>query len=181
MTIPNAGAIPARQGRTLRTWLLAAMAALLVAGAAAWQFAPAQAQQEGGFSIDGTTLVDANGNPFVMRGSSHPDIWYESEFDSYGELSDLGANTVRVVLGSGQRDWGVSSAARVAQIVAECKAQRLICVLEVHDTTGYGEEDGAATVAAVQPEAFWLPHGSLPILTRTYASSPARTSYTPSQ
>ena len=153
MTTPNAGAIPARQGRSLRKWLLAAVAATLVAIAAVWQLAPAEAQQEGGFSIEGTQLIDANGNPFVMRGSTHPDVWYQGEFDSYGEISDLGANTIRVVLGSGHRDWGTTTPQRLQQIVDECKAQQVICVLEVHDTTGYGEQAGAATLD--QAVTFW--------------------------
>ncbi|MCC3764933.1 cellulase family glycosylhydrolase [Glycomyces sp. TRM65418] len=147
----------ARQGlskhRRMRKWLLAAAATLAIAVAGLLQLAPAGAQQQGGFSIEGTQLIDANGNPFVMRGSTHPDVWYQGEFESFGELSDLGANTVRVVLGSGHRDWGVSSPARVQQIVDECKAQRLICVLEVHDTTGYGEQAGAATLD--QAVTFW--------------------------
>lgn len=143
-------AAPAR--RRMRRWLMAVLAATALAFGGLWQLVPAGAQQ-GGFSIDGTQLIDANGNPFIMRGTSHPDVWYEGEFASYGEISDLGANTVRVVLGSGQRNWGVSTAARVQQIVDECKAQRLICMLEVHDTTGYGEESGAATLD--QAVTFW--------------------------
>ncbi|GAB3644677.1 cellulase family glycosylhydrolase [Glycomyces tarimensis] len=154
MTLPNAGAIPARQGlRSLRTWLLAAVAALLVAVAAIWQLTPAEAQQDGGFSIEGTQLIDANGNPFIMRGSTHPDVWFQGEFESLGEISDLGANTIRVVLGSGERDWGVTTPDRLAQIVTECKAQQVICVLEVHDTTGYGEQSGAASLD--QAVDFW--------------------------
>ncbi|RRS00304.1 cellulase family glycosylhydrolase [Glycomyces terrestris] len=144
-------AAPARRRRR-RSWLAAAAAVLAIAVTGMWQLVPASAQQ-GGFSIDGTQLIDANGNPFIMRGSTHPDVWYQGEFDSLGEISDLGANTVRVVLGSGHRNWGVSSAARVQQIVDECKAQRLICVLEVHDTTGYGEEAGAASLD--QAVTFW--------------------------
>ena len=54
-----------------------------------------------------------------------------------------GANTVRVVLGSGKR-WGPST--DVANVIALCKQNRLICVLEVHDTTGYGEDGAAATL-----------------------------------
>src|SRR5690625_1076641 len=98
MTNPRAETAP--RGRPLRTWLLAAATAFAVAAAGAWTLLPAQAQTPEGFSVDGTQLIDASGAPFVMRGSSHPDVWYEGEFESYSELSDLGANTVRVVLGS---------------------------------------------------------------------------------
>jgi mannan endo-1,4-beta-mannosidase len=138
-------AAPARR-RGMRRWLMAATAALAMALVGVWQLVPAGAQQQGGFTTEGTQLIDANGNPFIMRGSTHADVWYQSEFASFGEISDLGANTIRVVLGSGQRDWGVTSADRVEDIVAECKAQQVICVLEVHDTTGYGDQAGAATL-----------------------------------
>lgn len=148
---PSAGALPRR--KAVRGRLLAAVTVLAAVLAGAWALLPASAQAEDGFSIDGTRLIDANGNPFVMRGSTHPDVWFESEFDSIAEISELGANTVRVVLGSGERDWGVSTPERVAQIVEECKAQRVVCVLENHDTTGYGEEDGAATLD--QSVDFW--------------------------
>jgi mannan endo-1,4-beta-mannosidase len=137
----------------MRKWLTAAAATLAIAVAGIWQLAPAGAQQQGGFSIEGTQLIDANGNPFVMRGSTHPDVWYQGEFDSFAEISGLGANTVRVVLGSGHRNWGTTGPARVQQIVDECKEQRLICVLEVHDTTGYGEEAGAASLD--QAVTYW--------------------------
>jgi mannan endo-1,4-beta-mannosidase len=145
--IPDAVPSRRRQSRRrMRKWLMATATALAVVFAGVWQLLPASAQQSGGFSVDGTQLIDANGNPFIMRGTSHADVWYQGEFASYSEISDLGANTVRVVLGSGQRGWGTSSASRVADIIAECKAQQLICVLEVHDTTGYGEQSGAATL-----------------------------------
>jgi mannan endo-1,4-beta-mannosidase len=152
MVIGTTDAVPARR-RRMRTWLMAAAATLAIAVAGVWQLVPAGAQQQGGFSIEGTQLIDANGNPFVMRGTTHPDVWYQGEFDSFAEISDLGANTVRVVLGSGHRNWGTTSPARVQQIVDECKAQRLICVLEVHDTTGYGEEAAAATLD--QAVTYW--------------------------
>jgi mannan endo-1,4-beta-mannosidase len=138
----DTAAAPRHGGRRLRTVLLAAI----------WQLLPAQAQQ-GGFSISGTSLIDANGNEFVMRGSSHPHVWYQGEFESFRELSELGANTVRVVLGSGHRNWGTNSPEDVANVVAECKAQRIICVLEVHDTTGYGEEGAAASLD--QAVTYW--------------------------
>lgn len=105
-----------------------------------------------GFHISGRNLLDANNNPFVMRGTSHPHVWYQGETNSYAEISALGANTVRVVLGSGQR-WGPSPASDVANVISLCKANRLICMLEVHDTTGYGEDAAAGTLD--QAVTYW--------------------------
>ena len=107
----------------------------------------------GGFNISGRNLVDGNGNVFIMRGTSHPHVWFQGETNSFSELAGLGSNAVRVVLGSGQRNWGINSAADVANVVSLCKQNRLICMLEVHDTTGFGEQGGAATLD--QAVTYW--------------------------
>ncbi len=126
--------------------LVALVSSMLISAPPAQALAP-------GFSISGRNLVDVNGNNFIMRGTSHPDVWYTGERASYAELAGLGSNAVRVVLGSGQRNWGVSSASDVTTIINLCKANRLICMLEVHDTTGYGEQSGAATLD--QAVTYW--------------------------
>ncbi|MDX3565951.1 glycoside hydrolase family 5 protein, partial [Streptomyces scabiei] len=98
-----------------------------------------------GLHISDGRLVEGNGNDFVMRGVNHAHTWYPGETQSLADIKALGANTVRVVLSDGHR-WTKNSAADVANVVAQCKANRLICVLEVHDTTGYGEEAAAGTL-----------------------------------
>ncbi|MFJ8716082.1 cellulase family glycosylhydrolase [Streptomyces violaceus] len=105
---------------------------------------PAQAAPTG-FRIENGRLLEANGNDFVMRGVNHAHTWYPGETQSLADVKALGANTVRVVLSDGHR-WTKNSAQDVAGVIAQCKANRLICVLEVHDTTGYGEEAAAGTL-----------------------------------
>ncbi|MDT0531969.1 cellulase family glycosylhydrolase [Micromonospora sp. DSM 115977] len=122
--------------------LLSVGAALLAVAASVLVFVkPADAAV--GLHVDGRHIVEANGQPFVMRGVNHPHVWYTGETDSFADVKALGANTVRVVLGSGKR-WGPST--DVADVISLCKQNRLICVLEVHDTTGYGEEGAAASL-----------------------------------
>ncbi|HEX6358384.1 cellulase family glycosylhydrolase [Actinophytocola sp.] len=104
-----------------------------------------------GLRVNGTRIVEANGSTFVMRGVSHPHVWYTNQTSSFANIKSLGANTVRVVLGSGQR-WGPST--DVGAIVDLCKQNRLICVLEAHDTTGFGEEGAAATLD--QAVSYWI-------------------------
>jgi mannan endo-1,4-beta-mannosidase len=99
-----------------------------------------------GFTVSGTRILDANGNPFVMRGVNHAHTWYPDRFSSFADIKALGANTVRVVLATGDR-WTRNDATDVARVIAECKRLRLICVLEAHDTTGYGEDSAATTLA----------------------------------
>ncbi|MEU8660383.1 cellulase family glycosylhydrolase [Actinoplanes philippinensis] len=129
------------------------LAAVLTAAAAVVTLAqPAQAAA--GFTVSGTRILDANGNAFLMRGVNHAHTWYASQTGkSLADIKALGANTVRVVLASGQR-WTANSGSDVANVISQCKANRLICVLEVHDTTGYGEQSGAATLA--QAVDYWI-------------------------
>jgi mannan endo-1,4-beta-mannosidase len=105
---------------------------------------PAQAAPTG-FRVENGRLLEASGNDFVMRGVNHAHTWYPGETQSLADIKALGANTVRVVLSDGHR-WTKNSAQDVAGVIAQCKANRLICVLEVHDTTGYGEEATAGTL-----------------------------------
>ncbi|MGW6391451.1 cellulase family glycosylhydrolase [Streptomyces sp. NPDC055103] len=104
----------------------------------------AQAADTGIHVRDGR-VYEANGNEFVMRGVNHAQAWYPNETGAIADISAKGANTVRVVLGSGDR-WARTDASKVASIIDDCKAHKVICVLEVHDTTGYGEDGAAASL-----------------------------------
>ena len=139
--------------RSLRRALLTVLTAATVAAAAAFFLPSAQAQTPG-FHVVGSDLVDANGNVFTMRGSTHPHEWYQGETEAIADMSALGANTVRVVLGSGQQ-WGPSPAAAVEGLIAECKANKVICVLEVHDTTGYGDQYAPNAASLDQAVDYW--------------------------
>ncbi|NYI97138.1 mannan endo-1,4-beta-mannosidase [Streptomonospora nanhaiensis] len=135
--------------RTRLAITASAVAALLLS----LLFVVQPAHAETGFEIRDGRLVDANGNDFVFRGVNHPHAWYTGETESFAEIADLGANSVRVVLSSGHR-WTRTEAADLANVIAECKANKLICVLEVHDTTGYGEEGAAASLD--QAVDYWI-------------------------
>ncbi len=141
----------------LLTGLVAAIG-LAVLGVLCPAVAQARAEPPGaaatGLHISDGRLLEGNGNDFVMRGVNHAHTWYQGETtQSLADIKATGANTVRVVLASGRR-WAANSAADVANVVGQCKANRLICVLEVHDTTGYGEEAAAATLD--QAADYWI-------------------------
>ena len=106
-----------------------------------------------GIRISGGRLVEANGTELVLRGINHAHTWYPQRTASFADIKATGANSVRVVLASGQR-WTANSAADVSNVVGLCKQNRLICVLEVHDTTGFGEQSGAATLN--QAVDYWI-------------------------
>jgi mannan endo-1,4-beta-mannosidase len=112
-----------------------------------------EAEAATGIRVSNGRVVEANGNDFVMRGVNHPHAWYTDRTGSLADIKTKDANTVRVVLSSGHH-WPMTSAAEVSTIVWLCKRNRLICVLEVHDTTGYGEVSGAATLS--EAADYWI-------------------------
>ncbi|MCC2309471.1 cellulase family glycosylhydrolase [Cellulomonas chengniuliangii] len=106
-----------------------------------------------GLHIEDGRLVERNGTPFVARGVSHAHTWYAGQTGAFADIKAAGANAVRVVLSSGDR-WTKNDAADVADVVSRCKANKLVCMLEVHDTTGYGEEGAAITLD--QAVDYWV-------------------------
>jgi len=86
--------------------------------------------------VNGTKLYDGNGNEFVMRGINIAHAWYKNQTEtSIKAAARLGANCVRVVLADGEQ-WDKTSESEVRQIINLCRQNKLICVLELHDTTG---------------------------------------------
>jgi mannan endo-1,4-beta-mannosidase len=131
----------------MRRRLLGGLAAFLVAMTGLVTVAAQPAQAAAGFTVSGGRILDANGNAFVMRGVNHAHTWYQDRTPlALADIKALGANTVRVVLSTGDR-WTRTEAADVTNVINQCKANRLICVLEAHDTTGYGEDAAATTLA----------------------------------
>lgn len=135
----------------MRRRVALASAALLAVLLSIVAFAP-PAHAATGLRISGRNIVEANGSNFIMRGTSHAHTWYTSQTSSFANIKALGANTVRVVLSGGR--WPANSAGDVANVIALCKASKLICVLENHDTTGYGEQSGAYTLD--QAVNYWI-------------------------
>jgi mannan endo-1,4-beta-mannosidase len=126
--------------------LIAAASAAAVTLAVSLLVAVQPAQAAVGLRISNGRLVEANGTPFIMRGTSHAHTWFSSQTSSFANIKSLGANAVRVVLSGGR--WQPSNnAADVANVVNLCKTNRLICVLENHDTTGFGEQQNEWTLS----------------------------------
>ncbi|WP_084626453.1 cellulase family glycosylhydrolase [Demequina aurantiaca] len=130
----------------MKRLLTAAMgAALLLGGMVAAPAAHAAAGD--GFSVSGGKIFDANGNEFVPVGINHAHTWYpDTTGVALSDIRSTGANAVRVVLSGGR--WGTNSATEVASIIDDCKNNELVCILEDHDTTGYGEASGATSLAS---------------------------------
>jgi mannan endo-1,4-beta-mannosidase len=128
------------------------VAIIVVLGAMAYR-APAPPPLTS-FVIRDGRLLDANGQDFVMRGVSHmhttdPD----RTADALAAMKRLGANTVRIELSTGAV-FDRNDAADVANVISLCKRNRLICVLELADTTGFGARPKAITVP--QAVDYWI-------------------------
>ncbi|MFJ9036933.1 cellulase family glycosylhydrolase [Streptomyces sp. NPDC102406] len=128
--------------------LLAVCASLLTAAPSA------QAAGTAGFHVKDGRLLDATDQDFVLRGVNHAHTWYPDRTDqALKDIKAKGANSVRVVLATGDQ-WTRNDTADVAHVIDQCKRNRLVCVLEAHDTTGYGESAGAVPLAKAVD--YWL-------------------------
>lgn len=100
-----------------------------------------------GWSVSGTQILDPKGNNFIYRGINHAHAWYpDRTTQALKDIAATGANSVRVVLANGTQ-WTRTSGSVVADIISQCKANKLVCVLEVHDSTGYGESAAATNIS----------------------------------
>lgn len=73
--------------------------------------------------------------------------------DAIADIAATGANTVRVVLSNGTQ-WTRNSGSEVTSIIQACKDNKVICVLEVHDSTGYPESSAATHIS--NATSYWL-------------------------
>jgi len=106
-----------------------------------------------GIRVSNGRLVEANGTPLMLRGINHPFTWFAAQNQSFVAIKAAGANAIRVVLSSGR--WQTPNGlADVTTVINLCKANRVICILENHDTTGFGEASDAVSLDAVV--SFWL-------------------------
>jgi mannan endo-1,4-beta-mannosidase len=103
--------------------------------------------EETGFYVKNGQLLEYNGSLFVARGINYPYAWFAQNWDaSVKGIAATGANCVRIVLSNGKR-WTKTSASTVQQLIKNCKDNKLIAVLEVHDCTGYSEQSGSVPLS----------------------------------
>jgi len=107
-----------------------------------------------GISVSGGKIYEGNGNEFVMRGINHAHTWFPDKLNqSLKDIGNTGANTVRIVLSSGHK-WSKNSASDVANVIQKAKDNKMIAVLEVHDTTGFQDDSSASSLASATD--YWL-------------------------
>lgn len=127
--------------RSMVLWLIAALSL-------------APLTSNAGFFIQNGRLMDDNGVPFVMRGINYPFAWYTTRptQQDFTNMAATRANVVRIVLATGAQ-WTRTTGPQITQLIQWCKDNRMIAVLEVHDSTGWGEAAAAAPIS--NAVAYW--------------------------
>ena len=104
-----------------------------------------------GFKVDGTKLLDANGNEFVLRGINHPHAWFKDQLETaYDAIAETGSNSIRIVLGSGVQ-YGKTNMKELERVIRNAKERDMIAVVEVHCITGSDSIDDLLKVTD-----FWI-------------------------
>ncbi len=104
-----------------------------------------------GFHVEGTKLLDGNGNEFVMRGINHAHSWFAGDDPiALMAIDQTGANCVRLVLADGEQ-WTKDSVETINALVDKCKEYEMIAIVEVHDATGRDSIDDLQKAAD-----FWI-------------------------
>ena len=105
---------------------------------------PTPTPSSGIVRIDTSTLI----------GTNHAHCWYRDKLETaLRGIRSWGMNSVRVVLSNGYR-WTKIPASEVANIISLSRSLGFrAIVLEVHDTTGYGEDGAACSLA--QAVEYW--------------------------
>jgi mannan endo-1,4-beta-mannosidase len=100
---------------------------------------PGTSCQATGFHVQGTKLYDKNCNEFIIRGVNYPYAWYTSDVEKrFSDVASVRSNTIRVVMATGGQ-WTRTSGSVVSSIISWAKSNKLIAMLEVHDSTGWSE------------------------------------------
>ncbi len=131
--------------RVRLSWKSTTLAAGLVVALAACSGNSAQSPKSAALAVSSGS----------MKGVNIAHAWYtDKTAQSLIDAKSWGANTARIVLATGCR-WTKTTASEVSTIISQAKAAGLSSlVLEVHDTTGYGEQSGACTLA--DAASYWV-------------------------
>lgn len=91
---------------------------------------------DGSFHVDGTKLLDANGNEFIMRGCNYSYAWQKGQENSVIPAAKrIGCNTIRINISNGNK-FTYCDRLEVRNLIRLCEENKLVCVLCVHDALG---------------------------------------------
>lgn len=130
----------------LITAMLAGCAAPSTEGTEMTTLPSVEEERAYGIHVSGTELLDAAGEPFLIRGVNHPHSWYPQEDETaLKAIAQLGCNTVRIVCGCGIL-YEKDPAEELIRLTDLCRELELAVILEVHDITGQDHPELLAQV-----------------------------------
>lgn len=89
-----------------------------------------------GFYVDGTRLMDVNGNEFVMRGINSAHCWFKDKDEIvFDAIAKTGANSIRIVCACGEK-WDADTKESLYKLIDDAYKRNMIAILELHDGTG---------------------------------------------
>ena len=116
-----------------------------------------------GFYVEGTKLMDANGNEFIFRGINHAHTWFKDQDDvAIPAIAATGSNSIRIVLANGIQ-WGMDNKPAIERLIKMCKENNLVAIVEVHDGTG---DDSIETLEKIAD--YWIDMKDALIGTESY-------------
>lgn len=91
-----------------------------------------------GFHINGTHLVDAKGNDFLIRGYNYSYSWQTGY--GYGPIDkakEVGCNAIRLNISNGNLGFtSYTDYSTLASLISYCEQKKLVCIPEVQDPLG---------------------------------------------
>lgn len=84
-----------------------------------------------GFRVEGRFLYDNQGERVILYGMNKMCTWMDKDGDpSFKEIAKTGSNCVRIV-------WSITDSAKdLDTVIANCRKEHMIPIIEVHDATG---------------------------------------------
>jgi hypothetical protein len=110
-----------------------------------------------GFHLDGRQLVEANGTPFIARGTHYPHGYmsiYDLEELIIEQVAQAGCNCIRIQLSAGTAAGGLydpPNDSEIADLIELCKDNNLIAILANVDTTSH-----SATFSLDDAADWWI-------------------------
>ena len=121
-----------------------------------------------GFKIKGTTILDYNNSPFLIRGVNNPHIWFQEADNALYEIKKTNANAVRIVWGTADNPYDVNrlklaKVERLDSIISKTLALKMIPIVEWHDIT-YLYSPGADIYKITDAANYWVSDSVFPII-----------------
>jgi mannan endo-1,4-beta-mannosidase len=102
------------------------------------------------WSVQGGKLLDPNGIPFVFRGVTiDHTLAPEKTLQAIKDVAALGANSAQIEFAINPTwvsgEFPRKATLEIREIIKACKDNKLVCVLEANDASGYSQSSGSVT------------------------------------